>query len=111
MWCNRITINDNFPSLPIILAGKGVIVFLFFTFKSFRYVANVFHMKSGESSYSAQLVVQILFWNRLNQESVGRVNTSTFPGKNPLTRQTRRTFTLSRANLNGPIRNTFIVFC
>ena len=37
--------------------------------------------------------------------------TSTFLGKNPLTRQTRRTFNRSRANLNGPIRNTFIVFC
>ena len=31
--------------------------------------------------------------------------------KNPLTRQTRRTFNGSRANLNRPIRNTFIVFC
>ena len=37
--------------------------------------------------------------------------TSTFLGKNPLTRQTRRTFNRSRANLNGPIRYTFIVFC
>ena len=37
---------------PIILAGKGV-VFLFFTFKSFRYVANVFYLKIEESSYSA----------------------------------------------------------
>ena len=52
-WCNRITINDNFPSLPIILAGKGVVVFLFFTFKSFRYVANVFYLKIEVSSYSA----------------------------------------------------------
>ena len=32
-------------------------------------------------------------------------------GKNPLTRQTRCTFNRSRANFNGPIRNTFIVFC
>ena len=39
------------------------------------------------------------------------VFTSTFLGKNPLTRQTRRTFNRSRANLNRPIRNTFIVFC
>ena len=31
-------------------------------------------------------------------------------GKNPLTRKTRRTFNRSRANLNGPIRNIFIVF-
>ena len=37
--------------------------------------------------------------------------TLTFLGKNPLTRQTRRTCNRSRANLNGPIRNTFIVFC
>ena len=37
------------------------------------------------------------------------VFTSTFLGKNPLTRQTRRTFNRSRANLNGPIRNTFNV--
>ena len=36
--------------------------------------------------------------------------TSTFLGKNPLTRQIRCTFNLSRANLNGPIRNTYIVF-
>ena len=35
---------------------------------------------------------------------------STFPGKNRLTHQTCFTFTRSRANLNGPIRNTFIVF-
>ena len=39
------------------------------------------------------------------------VFTSTFLGKNPLTRQTRRTFNRSRANMNGPIRNTFLVFC
>ena len=40
------------------------------------------------------------------------VFTSTwFLGKNPLTRQTRGTFNCSRANLNGPIGNTFIVFC
>ena len=36
---------------------------------------------------------------------------STCLGKNSLTRQTRRTFNRSRAILNGPIRNTFIVFC
>ena len=36
--------------------------------------------------------------------------TSTFLGKIPLTRQTRRTFNRSRAILNGPITNTFIVF-
>ena len=35
---------------------------------------------------------------------------STFLGKNPFTRQTHRTFNRSRANLNGPIRNTFVVF-
>ena len=35
------------------------------------------------------------------------VFTSTFLGKTPLTRQTRSTFNRSRANLNGPIRNTF----
>ena len=43
----------------------------------------------------------MLFWNRWNQESA----------VNPLKCQTRRTFNRSRANLNGPIRNTFIVFC
>ena len=32
-------------------------------------------------------------------------------GKNPLTRRTPCTFNRSRANFNGPIRNTFIVFC
>ena len=32
-------------------------------------------------------------------------------GKNLLTRQTRCTFNRSRANFNGPIRNTFIVYC
>ena len=37
--------------------------------------------------------------------------TSTFLGKNPLTSQTHHTFNRSRANLNGPISNTFIVFC
>ena len=37
--------------------------------------------------------------------------TSTFLGKNPLTSQTHHTFNCSRANLNGPISNTFIVFC
>ena len=58
----------------------------------------------------------MLFWNHWNQESAGVAHrpvmfTSTFLGKNPLTSQTRRTFNRSRANLNGPIRNTFIVFC
>jgi len=43
-------------------------------------------------------------------KSLQGVFTSTFLGKNPLTRQTRRTFTRSRANLNGKVRNTFIVF-
>ena len=37
--------------------------------------------------------------------------TSTFLGKNPLTSQTHHTFNCSCANLNGPISNTFIVFC
>ena len=38
--------------------------------------------------------------------------TSPFLGKNrPLTSQIRGTFKRSRANLNRPIRNTFIVFC
>ena len=39
------------------------------------------------------------------------VPTPTLLGNNPLTRQTHRTFNCSRANLNGPVRNTFIVFC
>ena len=51
----------------------------------------------------------MLFWNHWNQESAGHVYF--FLGKNLLTCQTRCTFNLSRANLNGPIRNTFIVFC
>ena len=29
----------------------------------FRYVSNVFYLKLFESSYSAKLVVQMLFWN------------------------------------------------
>ena len=38
----------------------------------FRYVANLFYLKIGKSSYSAQWL-QRLFWNRWNQESAGRV--------------------------------------
>ena len=54
----------------------------------------------------------MLFWNDwIEIKNWPVVFTSTFLGKNPLTRQTRRTFNRSRANLNGPIRNTFIVFC
>ena len=50
----------------------------------------------------------MLFWNaEITNRPV--VFTSTFLGKNLLTRQTRRTFNRSRANLNGPMRNTFIV--
>ena len=61
------------------------------------------------------LVVQMFFWNRWNQEWAGvahqqGVFTSIFLGKNPITSQTRRTFNRSRANLNGPIRTTFL-FC
>ena len=53
----------------------------------------------------------MLFWNRWNQESAGRVYFTPFLGKNLLTRQARRTFNRCRENLNGPIRNTFIIFC
>ena len=52
----------------------------------------------------------MLFWNSWNQESAGRVYFNISRMKNPLTRQTCRVFNRSRANLNGPIRNTFIVF-
>ena len=50
----------------------------------------------------------MLFWNRWNQESAGVAHrpvvfTSTFLGKTPVTRQTRRTFNRFRANWNGPI--------
>ena len=82
---------------------------------NFRYGAKVFYSKVGKSSYSAYLAVQMLFWNRWNQETASVAHrpvvfTWTFLGKNPLTRQTRRTFNRSRANLNGPIRNTFYCF-
>ena len=54
----------------------------------------------------------MLFWNRWNQELAGVAHrpvvfTSTFLEKNLLT---RRMFNRSRPNLNGPIRNTLIVF-
>ena len=52
----------------------------------------------------------MLFWNRWNQESAVRVYFN-MSRENPLTCQTHRTFNRSRANLNGPIRNIFIVFC
>ena len=39
----------------------------------FRYVAKLFYLKIGKSSNSPQLVVQMLFWNRWNPESAGRV--------------------------------------
>ena len=45
---------------------------IFFWF-NFRYVAEQFYLKIGKSSNSAWLVVQMLFWNRWNQESAGRV--------------------------------------
>ena len=35
-----------------------------FFLANFQYVANVFYLKIGESSYSAKLVVRTLFWNR-----------------------------------------------
>ena len=58
----------------------------------------------------------MLLWNPWNKESAGVAHrpgafTSTPLGEKPLTRQTRHTFKCSRANLNGPIRYTFIVFC
>ena len=45
---------------------------IFFWF-NFRYVAKPFYIKIGKSSNSALLVVQMLFWNRWNQEAAGRV--------------------------------------
>ena len=45
---------------------------IFFWF-NFRYVAKLFYLTIGKSSNSAQLVVQMLFCNRWNQESAGRV--------------------------------------
>ena len=44
-----------------------------FSWFNFPFVAKLFYMKIGKSSNSAQLVVQMLFWNRCNQESAGRV--------------------------------------
>ena len=52
----------------------------------------------------------MLFWNP-DIKNRPAVFTSTCLGKNPLTRQTRRTFNRSRSNLNRTIRNTFIIFC
>ena len=45
---------------------------IFFWF-NIRYVANLFYLKIAKFSNSAWLVVQMLFWNRWNQESAGRV--------------------------------------
>ena len=65
----------------------------------------MYYCKIGESSYSAEIVVQMLF-----RESAGRLLKLQhwFPGEKPLT---CHTFTRSRANLIGPLRNTFIVYC
>ena len=71
---------------------------IFFWF-NFRYEAKLI----GKSS-SSVLIAEI--------KNRPVVFTSTFQGKNPRTHQTRRrTFNYSRANLNGPIRNTLIFFC
>ena len=47
-------------------------IVIFFWF-NFWYVAKLFYLKIGKSSNSAELVVQMLFWNPWNQESAGRV--------------------------------------
>ena len=76
---------------------------------NFWYVARLFYLKIGKSSNSANYSYKCCFGiDEIKNRPV--VFTSTFLGKNSLTRQTRCTFNLSRANLNGPIRNTFIVF-
>ena len=77
--------------LKLYLAKMSVYLYFIFLIQIFflvifRYKANVFYLKIGESSYSAQLVVQMLFWNRWKQESAGVVHrpgvfTSTFLGK------------------------------
>ena len=79
---------------------------IFFWF-NFRYVSKLLYLKIGKSCLlsCANVVLELEIKNR------PVVFTSTFLRKNPLTRQTRHTFNRSRANLNGPIRNTFIVFC
>ena len=77
---------------------------------NFRYVAKLLYLKIGKSSNSAKLVVQLLFWNRWNQESAGRVYFNISREKPTHTPDTPHVQQLSRANLNGPIRETFIVF-
>ena len=54
--------------------------------------------------------MQLLFWNRWNQESAGRVYFNISREKPTHTPDTPHVQLLSRANLNGPIRETFIVF-
>ena len=79
---------------------------IFFWF-NFRYVAKLFYLKIWKSCLIS--FANVVLASEIKNRPV--VFTSTFLRKNPLTRQTRHTFNRSRANLNGPIRNTFIVFC
>ena len=72
-----------------------------FFWSNFRYVAKPFYLKIGKSC-----LISCFGIAEIKNRPV--VFTSTFLRKNPLT---RHTFNRSRANLNGPIRNTFIVFC
>ena len=83
---------------------------IFFWF-NFRYVAKLFYLK-----ILFENPVILPNWSCKRCSGIDEIKnrpvvfTSTFLGKNLLTRQTRCTFNRSRANLNGPIRNTFLVF-
>ena len=67
------------------------------------YISRAFCLMDQEKRETARSFKKIN--NRLG------VFTLTFLEENPLTRQTRHTFTRSRANLNGPIRKLFLLFC
>ena len=83
---------------------------IFFWF-NFRYVAKPFYLK-----ILFENPVILPNWSCKRCSGIDEIKNrpvvfaSTFLGKNLLTRQTRCTFNRSRANLNGPIRNTFLVF-
>ena len=78
-----------------IVAGEDVGVSLFYL--KIAWGIHIFCLLIGR----ADVVLESL----INEESAGRVYFN-----HPLTRQTCRTFTRSRANLNGPIRNALIIF-
>ena len=83
-----------------------------FFLDNFLYIANAFYFIIGESSYSIFLISRRTKCCFVIAEIENRpgVFTSTLPEENPLSDQTRCTFTHSRANLNGSIINTCIVF-